>query len=129
MRFEIKRASYRTPAELCEIFFYRPFPPFYPPQLPGSKVIIIEDLPVRKVSDVIIVGRITDCQTGEPIQGAIVKVFYTEEGEAIDLCHTFSGCNGYYMLRIPDEYQGRTMTIMSTCSNCPDTLEPCECPE
>jgi hypothetical protein len=61
--------------------------------------------------------------------GVIVKVLYTnEEGEMIDLCHTFSGCDGYYMLRIPKELEGKTVTIMSTCSNCPTTLEPCECP-
>ena len=129
MRFEINRASYKTPRELCEIFFCLPFPPFYPPQLPGSKIIIIEDLPVKRVRNPIIFGRITDCETGKPIQGAIVKVFYSEEDEYIDLCHTFSGCNGYYLLRVPEGFEGSTMTIMSTCSNCPDTLESCECAE
>src|SRR5699024_9439754 len=102
MRFEIK-PSYRTPEELCEIFFCVPYPPLYPPQLPGSKIIIIEDLTIRRVRDPIIFGRITDCETREPIEGSIVKIFYLEEGEEIDLCHTFSGYNGYYMLRIPEE--------------------------
>lgn len=87
------------------------------------------DLGVRSIEDVVIVGRITDCETGEPIQGAVVKVFYTEGEEYIDLCHTFTGCNGYYMLRIPEEFEGEIMTIMSTCSNCPNTLEPCQCPD
>lgn len=116
--------------ELCELFFCVPFPDFYPPQLPHGRICFIEDLPVKKIKDAIIFGRITDCETTEPIVGAIVKVFYTnDEGELIDLCHTFSGCNGYYMLRIPEEFEGETVTIMAVCSNCPNTLEPCACQE
>ncbi|MDR7871349.1 MAG: hypothetical protein RIN55_10835 [Tissierellaceae bacterium] len=129
MKYEFKKHLYRTPDKLCELFFCVPFPEFYPPQLPGTKIIIIEDLPVRRVKDAIIFGRIADCETDEPIVGAIVKVFYTnEEEELIDLFHTISGCDGYYMLRIPEEYEGKTVTIMTTCSNCSDTIEPCECP-
>ncbi|NLL81064.1 MAG: hypothetical protein GX231_02005, partial [Tissierellia bacterium] len=64
------------------------------------------DLGVRSVEDVVIVGRITDCETNEPIVGAIVKVFHkNDEGDLIDLCHTFSGYKGYYMLNLPKEFE------------------------
>lgn len=65
--------------------------------------------------------------TGDPVVGAVVKAF-DENGAGI--CHTFSGCNGLYMLRIPAEfgYEGQTVTIAASCSNCPDTPTPCQCP-
>ena len=87
------------------------------------------DLGVRSVEDVVIVGRITDCETNEPIVGAIVKLFVPIPGGLDDICHTFSGCDGFYMLRVPAEFEGDTVTIMATCSNCAGELEPCECPE
>jgi len=84
------------------------------------------DLGVRSVEDVVIVGRITDCETNEPIVGAIVKVFHkNDEGDLIDLCHTFSGYKGYYMLNLPKEFEGKTITVMAACSNCLSSLEPC----
>ncbi len=84
------------------------------------------NLGVASVADVIIHGQITDCETEEPIIGAIIKAF-DEIGEGI--CHTFSGCDGFYMLRISTEFAGQTITIAATCTNCPEPLEPCECPE
>ncbi|MDR5658409.1 hypothetical protein RH915_02795 [Serpentinicella sp. ANB-PHB4] len=104
------------------------------------------DLGVTEVEDVIVLGQITECETGEPIVGAIVKYFFTNPftGELEDVCHTFSGCDGYYMIRIPptvevfnpetEEFEdfnlaNQTITIMAVGSDCPDTLEPCECPE
>lgn len=82
------------------------------------------NLGVRTVSDVVIHGRITDCDTGNPIVGAVVKVF-DENNNGI--CHTFSGCNGLYMLRLPPALAGQAVTIAASCSNCPDTPEPCSC--
>lgn len=83
------------------------------------------DIGVRSVADVIIHGQITDCDSEEPIIGAIVKVFDCK-GEGV--CHTFSGCDGLYMLRIPAELAGQSVTIAATCTNCPCPPEPCECP-
>jgi hypothetical protein len=103
------------------------------------------DLGVTEVEDVIIHGRITDCETGDPIVGAIVKWFFKNPctGELEGVCHTFSGCDGQYMLRIPptiDAYDpetdkcegfdlaGETIVIKAVGSDCPEPLEPCECP-
>lgn len=129
MKYKCKKYITKTPHEICELFFCLPYPRFYPPQLPGRKICIIGDLSVKRVEDAIIFGRITDCETGQAVTGATVKIFYTDdEGELMDLCHTFSGCDGYYMMGVPKEFEGKTVTIMSTCNSCSDYLEPCECP-
>lgn len=86
------------------------------------------NLGVTEVDDIIVFGQITDCETGEPIVGAIVKYFVTVDGELVDVCHTFTGCDGYYMFRVPSEYEGEEITIMAVGSDCPEPLEPCECP-
>lgn len=103
------------------------------------------NLGVREVDDVIVFGQIVDCETEEPIEGAIVKYFIESPftGELVDVCHTFAGCDGYYMIRIPSSIEiinpmtgeleevdlsGETITVMAVGSDCPDTLEPCECP-
>jgi len=88
------------------------------------------DLGVTAVEDFVVLGRITECETDDAIVGAIVKAFYTDETteELVDLVHTFSGCDGYYMLRIPAEYAGQEITIMAVGSECLDPLVPCECP-
>lgn len=84
------------------------------------------DIGVATVADVIVHGRVTFCDSNAPVIGAIVKVFDCE-GEGV--CHTFSGCDGLYMLRIPAELAGQLITIAATCTNCPCPPEPCECPE
>ena len=54
------------------------------------------------MKDVLIHGQIKDCITHEGISGMIVKAFYEDDlGELKGICHTFSGCKGYYMLNIP----------------------------
>lgn len=83
------------------------------------------DVGLTSVADVILHGRITECNTDIPIVGAIVKLI-DEQGNWI--CHTFSGCNGLYMLRIPPEFASQTITVAVTCTNCSE-LGPCECPE
>ncbi len=122
----IKKCSFRKKHGLsgaCEIFYKLPFPCFYPPQLEKRKIIICKNLKVKKVEDIIVYGQITDCDSGEPIVGAIVKAF-EEDGTGIS--HTFSGCDGLYMLRIPFALAGETITITGALTNL-EQLEPCEC--
>lgn len=83
------------------------------------------DLGVRSINDIVLHGRITICGTDTPIVGAVVKVI---DAEGHWLCHTFSGCNGLYMLRLPDTLAGQTITIAASCSDCPETPAPCICP-
>lgn len=117
-------------SKICAAFYRKPFPCFYPPQLEGEKNVIRRDLKVRKVKDVLIHGRVKDCVTLEGISGMIVKAFYKDDsGELIGICHTFSGCEGYYMLNIPPKFEGKTLTIMAAKTNCSKELTPCECPE
>lgn len=115
--------------DICETFHDKELPDFYPPQLPhDKKKYIRKDIRVKKVNDVIIYGQIKKCNSQEPIEGAIVKIFYTDyEGNLNDICHTFSGCNGYYMLRLPPNYEGEVITIMATRESCLDLPEPCQC--
>lgn len=85
----------------------------------------VQDLDITQVDDIIVHGQITDCDNDEPIVGAIVKAF-EEDGTGIS--HTFSGCDGLYMLRIPFALAGETITITGTLTNL-EPLDPCECPE
>lgn len=125
-KFKKKRYS----SKICEKFYQLPFPYFYPPQLGEKRIIIRKDLKVRKVKDALIHGQIKDCVTHEGIPGAIVKAFYkNDSGELTGICHTFSGCEGYYMLRIPPQFEGKTITVMAVKTNCPEEPIPCECPE
>lgn len=125
---KFKKGHY--PSELCKIFYRKPFPCFYPPQMGEKKIIIRKDLKVREVKDVLIHGRIKDCITHEGISGAIVKAFYRDcLGELTGICHTFSGCEGYYMLRIPPKFGGKIITVMAVKTNCPEGPIPCECPK
>ncbi len=84
------------------------------------------DIGVEAIDDVIVHGRVTFCNSDTPIVGAIVKIF-NNRGEGV--CHTFSGCDGLYMLRIPADLAGQLVTIAATCTNCPCPPAPCECPE
>lgn len=83
------------------------------------------NLGVNSVDDIVLHGRITVCGTDTPIVGAVVKVI-SANGEW--LCHTFSGCSGLYMLRLPASLAGQTITVAASCSNCPNTPSPCTCP-
>lgn len=80
---------------------------------------------VRSVNDVILHGQITDCVSGVPIVGAVIKII---DANGNWLCHTFSGCNGFYMLRVPASLAGQTITVAVICSDCPGTPVPCVCP-
>ncbi|QQY79290.1 hypothetical protein EDD65_10689 [Keratinibaculum paraultunense] len=61
------------------------------------------DLGITEVEGVVVHGKITDGENAEPIEGAIVKAFFTNPNteELEGLTHTFSGCDGNYMLYIP----------------------------
>ncbi|NLM03783.1 MAG: hypothetical protein GX214_02050 [Clostridiales bacterium] len=129
MKDRFDKGYNKSKYRLCKKFFSLPFPEFYPPQLPCSWFIYAGDLPVKRIRDVIVFGIITDCVGGEPIEGALVKVFCTnDEGQLVDICETISGCKGYYMLNLSEKFEGKTIRIMATCSSCSQTLEPCQCP-
>ncbi|MDR5658410.1 hypothetical protein RH915_02800 [Serpentinicella sp. ANB-PHB4] len=115
--------------DLCEKFHDAPFPDFYPPQQPERKRILIrKDIKVRKINDVIVYGHIKQCYTKKQVEGAIIKAFYKDkQGILRDICHTYSGCDGYYMLRIPPKFEGETITMMVSKDNCTDSPESCEC--
>ncbi|WP_416198414.1 MAG: hypothetical protein ACFWUA_01505 [Sporanaerobacter sp.] len=72
------------------------------------------NLGVTEIEDAIIHGQITDCESNEPIVAAIVKAFFTNPAtsELEAITHTLSGCDGYYMLHIPPQFEGKTITIM-----------------
>ncbi len=125
-KYKSKKGHY--PSMICEKFYRMPFPCFCPPQIGERRIVIRVDLKVKKVNDVVIHGQIKDCDTHEGISGAIVKAFYKNDSEElVGICHTFSGCEGYYMFRIPPEFKGKTLTIMAVKTNCPEELIPCEC--
>lgn len=97
-------------------------------KLPRPKPKFIRvDIPIRKVHDAIIYGRVTECDDGEPIVGATVALFIHKDGKLKKICHSFSGCNGYYMIRVPKKFQGKTATITAVKENCFKDLEPCVC--
>jgi hypothetical protein len=84
------------------------------------------DIRVSVVNDPIIYGRVFDCE-GCPIIGAIVKAFRCRKfDEPCPLCHTFSGCDGWYMLNIPAEslLPSDRILVKAACTDCPP--EPCE---
>lgn len=109
---------------------------------------------VKAIDRIVFWGQVTDCDTGEPIQGALVKAFFvrnpnTPVERVFALCHTFSGCDGYYMISLPQRVNGtdcngvteclnlaatngvvRVMAIGTTCLDCldPNELDPCICP-
>jgi len=83
--------------------------------------------PVPKVKDFVIFGRITNCETGDPVVGAIVKAFKCCDGQEVPLSHSFSGCNGRYLLNIPRNLVEpcEKILIMASCTDKPPI--PCEC--
>lgn len=103
------------------------------------------DLGITEVEGVVVHGVITDCETEEPIEGAIVKAFFTNPNttELEGITHTFSGCDGNYMLYIPPtveiedpenvgemishSLEGEEIIIQAVGSE--NVGEPCECPE
>lgn len=86
------------------------------------------DIGVREIPDAIVYGRITECDTDTEIVGATVALWVVnDDGTETKLCHTFSGCNGFYMLRIPPLFEGATIRITATADNCSEAPEPCEC--
>lgn len=86
-----------------------------------------ERKPKPKVKDVVFFGRITNCDTGDPMVGAIVKAFKCRKGIETPLVHTFSGCNGDYLLNIPRKMirPGDEILIKAGCTDKPPS--PCEC--
>ncbi len=103
------------------------------------------DLGITEVEGVVVHGVITDCETEEPIEGAIVKAFFTNPNteELEGITHTFSGCDGNYMLYIPPtveiqdpenaeemishSLEGEEIIIQAVGAE--NVGDPCECPE
>lgn len=95
------------------------------------------------ISRLVLWGRITDCDIEDAVVGAIVKAFYVLEGQEYAICHTFSGCDGYYMMSLPQTVTvydcnnvpmpnvnlvGSTIRIMATKSSCEDIFDDvCVC--
>lgn len=76
------------------------------------------DVTVQSVPEsLVIFGQITDCaKNNQPVPGALVKVFKCIDKKMIGICHTFSGCNGFYMLNLPKTSPHEKFIIMSTYS-------------
>lgn len=103
------------------------------------------DLGITEVEGVVVHGVITDCENTEPIEGAIVKAFFTNpnNGNLEGITHTFSGCDGNYMLYIPPsvdiedpENPGEMIShslegeeIIIQAVGAENVGDPCECPE
>lgn len=92
------------------------------------------DIKVQSISESFMVyGQITDCAKHDaPVAGALVKAFKCEGGKLQGICHTFSGCNGYYMLHLPGVTAGEKVIIMATCgcittSFCVSCHDDCHC--
>ncbi|AFS77724.1 hypothetical protein Curi_c06510 [Gottschalkia acidurici 9a] len=99
--------------------------------IPGSldcQQIDTGEIEIRSVNDIVIHGRVVDCQ-GDGIEGAVVKIFRRRDNgtlRAID--HTFSGCEGFYMINIPRDGNDPivVMTSASTC-NAPEQCSGEQC--
>ena len=106
LNFELKDDIYNE-------FYKKPFPEFYPPQYKKGRIWIRKDIKVRKINDVIIYGQIYRNNKQEPVQRATIMAFYTDEvGNLKIICHTYSNTNGYYILNIPPQFEGETITVM-----------------
>lgn len=91
------------------------------------------DIAVQSVKDdLMIYGQITDCaKNNQPVAGALVKAFKKINGRLVGICHTFTGCNGYYMLHLPGVKPGEKVVVMATCGcmqPCPPPCPPQPCP-
>lgn len=75
------------------------------------------DVTIQSVPDsFVIYGQITDCsKNNQPVIGALVKVFKCVDKKLVGICHTFSGCNGYYMLSLPPSTPHDKIIVMATC--------------
>ena len=92
------------------------------------------NLTPKDVPDLVLYGKVTDCVTGNPLVGAVVKVFVCLEGTEYVVGHTYSGCEGNYLFNIPPRPTGipsellpipagSTILVKATCTNNPPT--PC----
>ena len=102
--------------DICEEFYNRPFPQFYPPQYKEGIIWFRKDIKVRKVNDAIVHGKIYRQNNQEPVQRAIIAAFYMDDetGNLKNICHTYSDINGYYMLNIPPQFEGKTIILMAS---------------
>ena len=100
---------------ICDEFYKKPFPQFYPPQYKKGYIWIRKDIGVRKIDDVILHGQIYKNGKNGFVEGAIVEAFCTdEEGKFEYINHTYSNKDGYYMLNIPSRFEGKVITIVVT---------------
>lgn len=79
------------------------------------------DVTIQSIPDCLVIfGRITDCaKHNKPVTGALVKVFKCVDNKLIGICHTFSGCNGYYMLHVTNCCPQDKLMVMATCGCVP----------
>lgn len=97
---------------ICDEFYKKPFPQFYPPQYKKGYIWIRKDIGVRRIDDVIIHGQIYKNGKDEFVEGAIVIAFYNNEEEIEYINHTYSNKDGYYMLNIPSRFEGKIINII-----------------
>lgn len=74
------------------------------------------DITVQTINSFVVFGQITDCaKKNKPVIGALVKAFRCVDKKLIPVCHTFTGCNGFYMLNLIDIKPGEKIIVMATC--------------
>lgn len=93
------------------------------------------DVGIQSVPESIVVfGQITDCaKNNQPVEGALVKAFKSVDNKLTGICHTFSGCNGFYMLNLPHVSDQDKILIMASCGCvkppfCASCHPDCKCP-
>lgn len=76
------------------------------------------DVVIQSVPESLVVfGQVTDCaKNNQPVEGALVKVFKCVDKRLVGICHTFTGCNGFYMLNLPQVSPHDKILVMATCA-------------
>lgn len=73
---------------------------------------------INESSDTVIYGKITDTNTGKGVVGAIVKAYIGEDPDKlIPVGYTYSGFEGYYMLKVDSKYDNKKITVMASKTN------------
>lgn len=82
------------------------------------------DVTIQSMPDCLVIfGQITDCaKNNKPISGALVKAFKCIDKKIVGICHTFSGCNGYYMLHLTNCCPQDKIIVMATCGCMPKQI-------
>lgn len=76
------------------------------------------DIGINKSSDIVIYGKITDTDSGKGVVGAIVKAYIGDEPDKlVPIGYTYSGFEGYYMLKVDSKYDNKKITVMASKTN------------